>query len=130
AEFLGEHAPGWHTEPVGRQAIMQPHCHQHAIMGSQSDLRLMSDCGIDAQRLDVGCCGLAGNFGFERGHYDVSMTCAEDQLMPAVRAAEPSTLVLADGFSCRTQIRHAGSDKTPMHLAEVLANSLGDTDPR
>ncbi len=74
--------------------------------------------------LDAGCCGLAGNFGFERGHYDVSMACAEDMLMPAVRRAGRGTLVLADGFSCRTQITHADSDVVPVHSAEVLAAAL------
>ena len=63
-----------------------------------------SSCGVDVDVLDDGCCGLAGNFGFERGHYDVSMACAEHGLFPAVREAGPGTAILADGFSCRTQI--------------------------
>jgi Fe-S oxidoreductase len=73
--------------------------------------------------LDSGCCGLAGNFGFERGHYEVSVACAEDRLLPAVRAAADETLVISDGFSCRTQIAHQ-SHRTAVHLAEVLRRAL------
>jgi Fe-S oxidoreductase len=74
--------------------------------------------------LDSGCCGLAGNFGFERGHYQVSMACAERVLLPAVRAADPDVAVLADGFSCRTQLRQAGQ-REPLHLAQLAARALG-----
>lgn len=124
AELLRDRAPDWHTPAIGRSALVQPHCHQHAIIGSSADTELMSRCGIDAGTLDAGCCGLAGNFGFERGHYEVSMACAEDKLMPALRDAPESTMILADGFSCRTQIEHAGGGGTPVHLAEVLAAAL------
>jgi hypothetical protein len=74
--------------------------------------------------LDAGCCGLAGNFGFEAGHYDVSRACGERVLLPAVRDAAPDTWVLADGFSCRTQIEQSGTGRTPVHLAEILAAGL------
>jgi Fe-S oxidoreductase len=89
----------------------------------------LSAAGLDATILDAGCCGLAGNFGFERGHYDVSVACAEDKLMPAVRDAARDTLVIADGFSCRTQIRHLADDRTPLHTAEVLAAALRGQPP-
>ena len=75
-------------------------------------------------RCATGCCGLAGNFGFERGHYEVSVACAEDQLLPAVRAAGPGRAVLADGFSCRTQLRQADT-REPVHLAQLAARALG-----
>lgn len=68
-----------------------------------------------------GCCGLAGDFGCTAGHLKVSMACAEQELLPAVRAAGPDTLILADGFSCRTQIEQAGVGRQALHLAEVLA---------
>jgi len=77
--------------------------------------------------LDSGCCGLAGNFGFTAGHYEVSMACAEAVLLPAVRAADAGTAVLADGYSCRTQIRQAGDDR-PEHLAQLAARAMGLTD--
>ena len=81
----------------------------------------MRAAGVDVDVLDAGCCGLAGNFGFEAGHYEVSLACAERALLPAVRTAPATTLVLADGFSCRTQIEQAGTGRTPVHLAQVLA---------
>ncbi|MHA6804800.1 FAD-binding and (Fe-S)-binding domain-containing protein [Salinifilum ghardaiensis] len=123
AEALTRYAPDdWHPPRRDVDAVVQAHCHQHAVLGFRADEEVLSGAGVDADVLDSGCCGLAGNFGFERGHYDVSMACAEHALLPAVRRAAPSTLVLADGFSCRTQIAH-GSDRAAAHLAEVLVGS-------
>jgi len=114
----------WHPPALDARAIVQPHCHQHAVLGMDADRALLADRGVDAEILDAGCCGLAGNFGFERGHYDVSMACAEHALLPAVRAADEDTLVLADGFSCRTQIEQADTGRHAIHLAELLANAV------
>jgi len=75
--------------------------------------------GVDAEFLKSGCCGLAGNFGFEAGHYEVSEACAERVLLPAVRAAAPDDVVLADGFSCRTQIQE-GTGRRALHLADLI----------
>jgi Fe-S oxidoreductase len=91
---------------------------------------MLVDAGVDVEVLDAGCCGLAGNFGLEKGHYDVSVACAEDQLMPALRGADADALVLADGFSCRTQIRALATDRRPMHAAEVLAKALAEPGAR
>jgi FAD/FMN-containing dehydrogenase/Fe-S oxidoreductase len=124
AEVLMDHTPGWQPPRVGGQAIAQTHCHQHAVLGYDADQALLRAAGVETDVLDAGCCGLAGNFGFEAGHYDVSMACAERALLPAVRDAAPETVVLADGFSCRTQIEQAGTGRTPAHLAEVLAAGL------
>ena len=121
AELLTQHTPGWEPPQLGGAAIAQTHCHQHAIMGYDADQALLRAAGVDVDVLDSGCCGLAGNFGFEAGHYDVSLACAERSLLPAVRKAPQATLVLADGFSCRTQIEQAGTGRTPVHLAQVLA---------
>ncbi len=123
-ELLRERAPDWTPQRQQTKAIMQPHCHQHAILGVGKENDILSRAGVETEVLDAGCCGLAGNFGFERGHYDVSVACAEDKLMPAVRAAAPDTVVIADGFSCRTQISHLASDRKPRHTAEVLARGL------
>ncbi|WP_307801014.1 FAD-binding and (Fe-S)-binding domain-containing protein [Actinomadura violacea] len=109
------------------RAIAQPHCHQHAIMGFGTDERVLARAGVDVETLDVGCCGLAGNFGFEAGHYEVSTKIAEQGVWPAVEHADPGTTVLADGFSCRTQIE-AGTAARPRHLAELLADLLPDGD--
>ncbi|HEY5988614.1 MAG TPA: FAD-linked oxidase C-terminal domain-containing protein, partial [Streptosporangiaceae bacterium] len=87
------------------KAIAQVHCHQHAIMGFEADTAVLRACGVDVDVLDTGCCGLAGNFGFERGHYEVSAGCAERGLWPAVAGADEGTAILADGFSCRTRSR-------------------------
>ena len=83
----------------------------------------MAAAGIDATIPDSGCCGLAGNFGFERDHYEVSKAIGERVLLPAVRSSPEATAVLADGFSCRTQIAH-GTTRRPHHLAELLAAAL------
>ncbi|HEX5598955.1 MAG TPA: FAD-linked oxidase C-terminal domain-containing protein [Micromonosporaceae bacterium] len=125
AELLHEHTAGWQPPQVPRTALMQTHCHQHSVLGSAADLSLLSAAGVDAQALDSGCCGLAGNFGFERGHYEVSMACAERVLLPAVRDATPEQVVLADGFSCRTQIEQgAAGGRRAVHLAELLRAGL------
>ncbi|WP_033441411.1 FAD-binding and (Fe-S)-binding domain-containing protein [Saccharothrix sp. NRRL B-16314] len=104
------------------RAIVQPHCHQYAEGGVDADRELLAKAGVGASLLE-GCCGLAGNFGFERGHYDVSMAVGEETLFPAVRAAAPDTAIVADGFSCRTQVRH-GSSATPVHTATLLRHRL------
>ncbi|HET9225857.1 MAG TPA: heterodisulfide reductase-related iron-sulfur binding cluster, partial [Thermoanaerobaculia bacterium] len=106
AEFLGT---TFEIPPV----LVQPHCHHHAVLGLESDRRLL---GPDARFLE-GCCGMAGGFGFR--HYDVSMACAERALLPAIREASPGTVVLADGFSCREQIAQA-TGRRALHLAELL----------
>ncbi|MFD0776781.1 (Fe-S)-binding protein, partial [Streptomonospora algeriensis] len=129
SEFLDSYAPDWEPPQVDAKAISQVHCHQHAVIGFDADRKLMERAGIDGDVLDSGCCGLAGNFGFEAEHYDVSTAVGERVLLPAVREADPQTLVLADGFSCRTQIdQEAG--RPALHLAEVLAQGLADRDSR
>ncbi|NUR16695.1 MAG: FAD-binding protein [Dermatophilaceae bacterium] len=123
AELLRGRAPDWRPPHVDVDAIVQTHCHQHAVMGTKPDDELLEAAGVDADRLGSGCCGLAGNFGFERGHYDVSVGAAERVLLPRVRDAEASTVVLADGFSCRTQVEQE-TGRHAVHLAELLARGL------
>ena len=125
SEHLVNHAPReWRPPQLIRSATVQTHCHQHAVMKYDADKELMRRAGIDADVLDAGCCGLAGNFGFERNHYDLSMKIAEQGVLPAVRDTAPNALVLADGFSCRTQIDQAGTGRRALHLAEALAFAL------
>jgi Fe-S oxidoreductase len=118
AELLGRN-PDW-TPPSlqGARVIAQPHCHQHAVMGWEQDARLLAAAGATVTRLG-GCCGLAGNFGVERGHYDVSVQVAAQQLSPALAAAGPGDILLADGFSCRTQAADLAG-VTGLHLAQLL----------
>ncbi|WP_432013635.1 FAD-binding and (Fe-S)-binding domain-containing protein [Streptomyces cucumeris] len=122
AQALEDHAPDWSPPVVDRPVVGQTHCHQHAVLGDGAERRLRERAGLTGE-LSGGCCGLAGNFGFEKGHYDISVSCAEEQLMPSVRAAGEDAEVLADGFSCRTQLGHL-TDRPSRHLAEVLAEHL------
>ncbi|UOY02188.1 (Fe-S)-binding protein [Blastococcus sp. PRF04-17] len=122
AELLAD-TPGW-TPPSleGLEIVAQPHCHHAAVLGWSADARLLSGAGARVTRLG-GCCGLAGNWGVERGHHDVSVTIAEQQLLPAVRAMGTDGVVLADGFSCRTQLDQLAG-RRGVHLAELLAERL------
>jgi Fe-S oxidoreductase len=136
AELLDSDAPDFAPQLPragdGRPtAIVQTHCHQHAVLGDAADRSVMARFGLDAKVLDSGCCGLAGDFGMTPEHREVSLACAERVLLPAVRNADPDTMVLADGFSCRTQIDGARTGHRPRHLAEILAAAVnadrGDT---
>ncbi|MER5744429.1 FAD-binding and (Fe-S)-binding domain-containing protein [Streptomyces sp. NPDC002225] len=122
AQYLEEYAPDWQPPRLDRPVAGQTHCHQHAVLGDAAERRLRERAGLTGE-LSGGCCGLAGNFGFERGHWDVSVACAEETLLPSVRVAEPGTALLADGFSCRTQLAQLGGVRA-RHLAELLAEAL------
>ncbi|GAB3804723.1 hypothetical protein GCM10027605_29310 [Micromonospora zhanjiangensis] len=125
AELLHEHSPGWQPPRLDGHALIQTHCHQHAVLGTAADQAVLSAAGVDAEFLDSGCCGLAGNFGFEQGHHEVSEACAERVLLPAVRDAADTDVILADGFSCRTQVGQGASDgRSAIHLAELLRAAL------
>lgn len=110
---------GWVPPVIDELKIVaQPHCHHHAVMGWSGDAQLLAEAGAEVNKLG-GCCGLAGNFGVENGHYDVSVAVAEQQLLLAVRGASADTVVLADGYSCRTQLSDL-SDRQGIHLAQLL----------
>jgi Fe-S oxidoreductase len=117
AELLAT-TEGW-TPPdlTGTTIVAQPHCHHHAVLGWKADADLLARTGATVTTL-AGCCGLAGNFGVEIGHYEVSVKVAEQNLLPALDAA-PDAVVLADGFSCRTQITDL-AERPSVHLAELL----------
>jgi Fe-S oxidoreductase len=132
-ELLDRHTPGWEAPELaqrggrGAKALVQVHCHQHAVLGWEAEQNVLRACGVDAERIEGGCCGLAGNFGFEPGHLEVSVACAERAMLPAIRAADPGTAILADGFSCRTQIEQLDSGgRSARHLAELLCDGLRD----
>ncbi len=105
---------------TGTEIVAQPHCHHHAVMSWSADEKLLAATGATVKRLG-GCCGLAGNFGVELGHYDVSVAVARLQLLPAIEEAAPDAVVLADGFSCQTQIADL-SERRGVHLVELLAS--------
>lgn len=119
AELLGRTDSWTPPDLSGLRVVVQPHCHHASMLGFDADLALLARTGAEVTRLS-GCCGLAGNFGVEKGHYEVSVAVAEQQLLPAVRAAPAGTVFLADGFSCRTQLADLAG-VTAMHLAELLA---------
>jgi len=119
AELLGKDVNWSPPDLGGTHVVAQPHCHHHAVMGWEADADLLARAGASVDRLG-GCCGLAGNFGMEKGHYEVSVAVAEQELLPALRRAEPGTSVLADGFSCRTQVDDLAGQPA-LHLAQLLA---------
>jgi FAD/FMN-containing dehydrogenase/Fe-S oxidoreductase len=127
---LAEHLQtgDWDPPRMPRRAVVHGHCHQKAVMKMGADEELLRRVGIDADVLDSGCCGLAGNFGFERGHHEMSIAAGERVLLPAVRDASADTLVMTDGFSCRTQIAE-NTDRRALHLAEVLAMAIHQAEP-
>ncbi len=124
AGFLLREAPGLLTGRLSGRALAQPHCHQRALFGMSDDEALLAGSGLEVEILDAGCCGMAGAFGFERGeHYEISRRCAERRLLPEIRAASNETRIIADGFSCREQIRQL-SGRRPLHLAQILRQGL------
>ena len=127
AEMLAAPGPagssGWHPPDLSDvTAVVQPHCHQYSVMGFDADTDLLRAAGAQITSL-AGCCGLAGNFGMEKGHYETSVAVAENALLPALRAARPGTIFIADGFSCRTQADQLLGVKG-VSLAELLASRL------
>jgi Fe-S oxidoreductase len=121
AELLTS-TPGWAPPRLdGLKVVAQPHCHHHSVLGWSADAALLADAGASVTRLG-GCCGLAGNWGVERGHHDVSVAIAGQQLVPAVTDLAAEAVVLADGFSCRTQLEQLG-ERRGVHLAELLARA-------
>jgi FAD/FMN-containing dehydrogenase/Fe-S oxidoreductase len=123
SEFLQHHAPGYQPPQLSQKLLLHGHCHHKAIMKMTDEEELLRRMGSDLKTLDAGCCGMAGPFGFAKEKYAVSQAIGERVLLPAVRAAEPGTLVVSDGFSCREQILQATGRKA-LHLAEILQQAL------
>jgi FAD/FMN-containing dehydrogenase/Fe-S oxidoreductase len=123
AEFLKEFAPAYRPPKLAREALVHGHCHHKSIMKFDRDEKLLHELGLNFKVVDSGCCGMAGAFGFEKDHYDVSIACGERVLLPEVRKASEDTLLIADGFSCREQISQT-TNRHALHLAEVLQMAL------
>jgi FAD/FMN-containing dehydrogenase/Fe-S oxidoreductase len=123
SEFLQKHAPGYQPPHLSQKLLLHGHCHHKAIMKMTDEEALLRRTGSDVKALDAGCCGMAGPFGFAREKYAVSQAIGERVLLPAVRQAEPDTLIVSDGFSCREQIFQA-TGREAVHLAEVLQRAL------
>jgi Fe-S oxidoreductase len=122
SDFLLNHAQ-WQPPQLGGSALVHGHCHQKALFGMDSDMRLLKKLGVDAALLDAGCCGMAGAFGFNPQHYELSLKAGEMTLLPAVRRAAADTMIVASGYSCREQIAQS-TDRQALHIAEVAALAL------
>jgi Fe-S oxidoreductase len=118
AEFFERHQIP--VPRLERKAIVWGHCHHKATGGMDHEHKLLKRMGVELEPVSGGCCGLAGSWGFEEGHHEISMQCGEQALLPAVRDAQPDTLVIADGFSCKTQIQQSGSERRALHVAQAI----------
>lgn len=123
AELIARHDGPWPFRELAAEAVLQPHCHQKAGPGHRAELEVLRRLGVETDVVAAGCCGLAGGFGYEPGHWEVSQSTAERELYPKLRAAGEDRHVLADGFSCRTQI-HQGTGRRAAHLATLLRRAL------
>jgi Fe-S oxidoreductase len=121
SEFLTRE--NYEPPKLDRKAIVHGHCHQEAIMGINAERQLYEKMGLDYEVLDSGCCGLAGSWGFEEDKYDLSMKIGERRLLPVARNAERGTIIMADGFSCKTQIEQ-GTDRRALHTAQVIKMAM------
>jgi len=117
SEFLGRE--GVALPELRRKALVQAHCHHKAVMRFDAEETVLRKLGLDLTHPDSGCCGMAGSFGFDPKHYDLSMKIGERVILPMVREADAETLIIANGFSCREQIEQGTGRKT-LHFAEVL----------
>ncbi|PYI68907.1 FAD-binding oxidoreductase [Arthrobacter livingstonensis] len=119
SEFLT--SINWQPPASDERIVAQPHCHQHAVMGYDKDRVLLESMGCDVD-VSNGCCGLAGNFGMEKGHYEVSVAIAEQGILTKM-SNDPDRSVLADGFSCRTQVADLAG-RSSRHIVQVIAEAL------
>src|SRR5262245_24804425 len=108
----------------GRKALLHGHCHQKALVGTAPTVAVLKSAGFEVSEVDSGCCGMAGSFGFEKEHYDLSLTIGNRRLAPAVKAAASDIEIVAPGISCRQQIEHL-TGKKAKHPAEVLWEAIG-----
>ena len=124
SEFLEQH--DFQPPKLRRKAIVHGHCHHKSLMKMMDEDNVLDKMGLEVEVPDSGCCGMAGAFGFEKGeHYDVSIKCGERVLLPKVREADKTTLLIADGFSCREQISQT-TNRHALHLAQVIKMALDE----
>ncbi len=123
SEFLEKRAKHFEYPKLHRKALLHGHCHHKSLMKMREEEAILRKMAVEYDMPDTGCCGMAGAFGFEKDHYHVSIACGERVLLPAVRRASNDTILVADGFSCREQVRQK-TDRMPMHLSEVIQMGL------
>jgi FAD/FMN-containing dehydrogenase/Fe-S oxidoreductase len=127
-EFVAKAAEAGELEVAftaeSRRLLLHGHCHQKSLVGTGPSKQVLSlPPGYEVSEVDSGCCGMAGSFGYEAEHYDISLKMAERRLLPAVREADGETIVVAAGVSCRQQIKH-GTGRVALHPAEVLREAM------
>lgn len=123
SEFIQKFSADFAFKPLNKKALVHGHCHHKSVLNFKHEKELLQRLGLDFKILDSGCCGMAGSFGFEKDHYDVSIKAAERVLLPEIREADPETLVITNGFSCKEQIKQTLGRQT-LHIAEVVKMSL------
>jgi len=119
SEFIEKKMPAFTFPQLEWQALVHGHCHHKALMKMTDEESVLRRIGLHYEVVDSGCCGMAGAFGFEKAHYDISIACGERSLLPTVRKARNDTLIIANGFSCREQIAQT-TPRRALHLAEVI----------
>ncbi|HWA85280.1 MAG TPA: FAD-linked oxidase C-terminal domain-containing protein, partial [Opitutus sp.] len=119
SEFIDKKMPDYPLPRLPRHAVVHGHCHHKSVLKMAAEERVLHRLGLDYEVLDSGCCGMAGAFGYEKDHYDVSLACGERVLLPRVRSAPADTLIVTNGFSCREQIEQT-TKRGPLHLAQIL----------
>ena len=125
SEFLMKRAPEYEPPKLSAKILLHGHCHHKALMKMTDEESLLRRMGAELECPDTGCCGMAGPFGFEREKFAIAQAIGERVLLPAVRNSRPETIIVADGFSCREQIRQS-TGRTAKHLADVLGCALPD----
>jgi FAD/FMN-containing dehydrogenase/Fe-S oxidoreductase len=128
SEFIQNNCKETKLPHLNCKALVHGHCHQKAIVGMDDDKKIMTRLGLDFKILDSGCCGMAGSFGYEKGeHYDLSIKAGERMLFPAINDSSQDTLIISNGFSCRTQILD-NTKRSVLHLAEVIQLALQNSE--
>jgi hypothetical protein len=122
-DFLLKKDPGYKLPEIFKKALVHSHCQHKAVLKTDSEKEILTRMKLDFRMVDSGCCGMAGPFGFEKSNYDVSVKAGERVLLPEVRKAGQDEIIIADGFSCKEQIRQLTSKKA-LHIAEVIAGAI------
>jgi Fe-S oxidoreductase len=128
SQFLEQRAPNFQLPRLDAKVFAHGHCHHKAIFGFDDEKKVLTKMGVELEAPDTGCCGMAGSFGFEKSHYDVSQKVGELVLLPKVRALPAETVVLADGFSCQEQVLQ-GTQRRPLHRAQLIEMGLENRAP-
>lgn len=123
SEFIERYSSRLKINRLNHRVLVQFHCHHRSVLGIQDEVKVLSRLGLECEVPETGCCGMAGTFGFDGKHYPLSLRLAEEKLLPALQKTPANAYVMADGFSCREQIRQLGK-KPVFHLSQILAKAL------